>query len=148
MEPVDPRMLKFIHQHHILTLAVSLNDQPWCATCFYEYLDEKNMFIFTSDDETRHIQYIIKSGNNQVAGAVALETTMVGKIRGIQFAGKLIRLEKEELKEAKKAYIRKFPIAALAKLELWGLVPDEIKMTDNRLGFGKKLFWNNESNKK
>ena len=35
-----------------------------------------------------------------------------------------------------------FPIARLMpNLHLWTLRPDFIKMTDNRLGFGKKLIW-------
>ncbi len=143
MTPIDSRITGFIEEHHVMTLAVTKGDMPWCASCFYVYLPEKNLFVFTSDDNTRHIKEVTESGNYAVAGAIALETKMAGKIRGIQFAGKMRRLVEEELKISKKAYLKKFPIARLAKLELWGLEPVEIKMTDNRLGFGKKLLWNN-----
>jgi uncharacterized protein YhbP (UPF0306 family) len=141
MNPVDPRIVEFIHEHHVLTLAVSKDDRPWCATCFYIYLPEKNMFVFTSDDDTRHIQDFLASSTAIAAGAIALETKMTGKIRGIQFAGPMRRLEEKEFDEARKEYVRKFPVALLARLELWGLEPEEIKMTDNRLGFGRKLIW-------
>ncbi|MGE5424544.1 MAG: hypothetical protein ACM3N9_04225 [Syntrophothermus sp.] len=141
MTPVDNKILDFISEHHILTLAVSFQDRPWCATCFYVYLQEKNLFVFTSDDDTRHIRDFIASGNSMAAGAIALETKMVGNIRGIQFAGSMRKLAGQELDEAKKAYVRAFPVAMLAHLELWGLEPEEIKMTDNRFGFGKKLIW-------
>jgi uncharacterized protein len=142
MRPVDQRILDFIREHHIFTLAVTNNDQPWCATCFYAYLEEKNWFVFTSESDTRHIQDVLISGNYQVSGAIALETKMIGKIRGIQFSGKMSKLSGGDLKKAHHYYIKKFPIARLTRLELWALEPDHIKMTDNRLGFGKKLIWN------
>ncbi len=141
MAKMDPRILEFIDEHHVLTLAVAKDQQPWCASCFYVFLEEENQFVFTSDDDTRHIRDAVESGNFRVAGAIALETKMVGKIRGIQFSGNLVKPDGDLLKKAKKMYLRRFPIARMAKLELWGLVPNHIKMTDNRLGFGKKLIW-------
>ncbi len=142
MTTIDQRILEFIGEHHVLTLAVAREQQPWCATCFYVFLQDENQFVFTSDDDTRHIRDATESGNYNVSGTIALETKMVGKIRGIQFSGVMFRLEGEDRKKAHRKYVRKFPIASLAKLELWGLKPDHIKMTDNRLGFGKKLIWN------
>jgi len=141
MTKMDPRILEFVDEHHVLTLAVAKDQQPWCASCFYVFLEEENQFVFTSDDDTRHIRDAVESGNFRVAGAIALETKMVGKIRGIQFSGNLVKPDGDLLKKAKKMYLRRFPIARMAKLELWGLVPNHIKMTDNRLGFGKKLIW-------
>ena len=37
--------------------------------------------------------------------------------------------------------LKKFPYAVLMKTTLWILEIEYIKMTDNRLGFGKKLIW-------
>jgi hypothetical protein len=141
MNPIDKRILDFIREHHILTLAVTRDRQPWCATCFYVYDEARNIFIFTSEDDTRHIRDAAETGNYNVAGAIALETKMTGKIRGVQFTGEMFKLEGEELKTAKKQYRKKFPVARLTELYLWGLRPGHIKMTDNRLGFGKKLIW-------
>ena len=141
MKPIDPRILGFINEHHVLTLAVTRHHRPWCASCFYIYLPEKNLFVFTSDDDTRHIQDAVQSNNYEVAGTIALETKITGKIRGIQFCGPMRKLTGEELKAAKKAYHKKFPISRLSELYLWGIQPFYIKMTDNRLGFGKKLIW-------
>jgi uncharacterized protein len=147
MNPVPSRILTFIHEHHIFTLAVTTENGPWCATCFYSYLDGLNLFVFTSDDDTRHISEVTRLEAWNAAGAIALETRMVGKIRGIQFSGVIRKLEGEELKIAKKAYLSDFPVARLAPLTLWGMNPGFIKMTDNRLGFGKKLLWRDEGNK-
>lgn len=140
-QPVDKRILFLIREHHIFTLAVTRDGQPWCATCFFVYDEVQNLFIFTSEDDTRHIRDAVETGNFQTAGAIALETKMIGKIRGIQFTGKMFRLEGTELKAAKKIYLERFPIARLSTLFLWAIRPDMMKMTDNRLGFGKKLYW-------
>jgi uncharacterized protein len=135
----DNRILKFIEEHHVLTLATSNNNEPYCATCFYVFNNKRNSFIITSDDDTKHIKDIMKQ--NRIAGAIALETSMIGKIRGIQFTGIVKKLRGEEQKAAKIDYISKFPIAMLKKTTLWEIEVDFIKMTDNRLGFGKKLYW-------
>lgn len=135
----EKRIVDFIQDHHVLTLATSTNGQPWCANCFYTYLEEACAFVFTSDDSTRHIQEATQNG--RVAGSVVLETSVVGKIRGLQFTGDLIIPEGELAKSAKRAYMKKFPFAALMDTTLWTLKLDHIKMTDNRLGFGKKLIW-------
>jgi uncharacterized protein len=137
----DERIREFIQEHHVLTLAISYRNIPWCAHCFYAYLPESNLFVFTSDDDTRHIQEFLLSGSDLVTAGIALETKITGKIRGIQLSGPMRKLEGGELKTAKKAYLERFPIARLSKLELWGIDPGYIKMTDNRLGFGKKLIW-------
>lgn len=142
MNPVDPRILKFIAEHHILNLAVSRDNQPYCATCYYAYITKQNRFIFTSDRDTRHVKDVVEGNNFLVAGTIALETKITGKIRGIQFTGSLEELEGSPLKDGRAAYLKAFPFARFIPLHLWSITPDFIKMTDNRLGFGKKLIWN------
>jgi hypothetical protein len=102
-------------------------------------MEELNMFVFTSESTTRHIREALVQ--RRVAGAIALETLVIGKIRGVQFTGTLDKPEGEILKAAQKAYRKKFPFAIFLKTTLWCLYPDHIKMTDNRLGFGTKLIW-------
>jgi len=123
MNPIDARILKFIDEHHVLTLAVTNQNLPWCASCFYVYLQEKNLFVFTSDPDTKHIRDVIQDNNYHVAGTIALETKITGKIRGIQFSGTMRELKGDELRSGKKAYYEKFPIARLSKLYLWGVAP-------------------------
>jgi uncharacterized protein YhbP (UPF0306 family) len=76
-----------------------------------------------------------------VACSIVLETQSVGKIRGIQFRGIMEKPGKELKLKAKMAYLKRFPYAALMKTSLWIVKVNYIKMTDNRLGFGKKLIW-------
>ena len=58
-----------------------------------------------------------------------------------EFNGIMEKPENVFLKKARTAYLKKFPYAVLMKTSLWDLWIIYIKMTDNRLGFGKKLIW-------
>ena len=51
----------------------------------------------------------------------------------------------ELTEKTKKAYMKRFPFARLMKTNLWILELNYIKMTDNLLGFGKKLIWEKEA---
>ena len=136
---VDSRVIKFFRKHHVLTIATTVEDKPWCANCFYAYLEEENALVFTTDTDTRHGKEFLE--NPLVAGSVVLETVVIGKIRGIQFQGTVYEPEGEMLSKAKWAYLKKFPPAILMDTHLWMVKLTFIKMTDNRLGFGKKLIW-------
>ncbi len=138
----DSRIVEFIHEHHVLTLATSFNEEPWCANCFYVYLEDENGLVFTSDFDTKHIQQA--SHNIYVAGSIVLETSIIGKIQGIQFQGIISQPQDELHEKAKKAYLKRFPIAMLMDTHLWVVDLTYIKMTDNRLGFGKKLIWSKD----
>ena len=139
MQQPDPKITTFLKKHHVLTLATLSGDQPWVANCFYTFVEEQMAFVFTSGYETKHIQEVMQ--NNKVAGNVVLETSIIGKIQGIQFSGTLTKAEGEALDKVSSTYLKRFPFAALMDTTLWILAIDYLKMTDNRLGFGKKLVW-------
>ena len=143
---IEKRIIRFFRKHHVLTIATTVNDEPWCANCFYVYLEDHNALVFTTDLETRHGQEFLN--NPQVAGSVVLETRIIGKIRGIQFRGEVSEPEGEMLEKARKAYLRRFPVAMLMDTHLWIVTLTHIKMTDNRLGFGKKLIWQKDEGTK
>ena len=136
---IDERIIKFIKRHHVLNLAtVSEGGLPYCAACFYAYDAERNRLIFTSNEDTRHTQEMAQNPN--VACAITLETRIVGKVQGAQICGRAERGDEED----KRQYIKRFPYAAVAPLTIWAIEPSFIKLTDNTLGFGKKLIWNRE----
>lgn len=136
---VDERIVKFFRKHHVLTIATTVDSEPWCASCFYVYLKEENQLVFTTDLKTRHGQEFLK--NQKVAGTVALETKIIGRIRGIQFQGIVSEPTGEMAQKSKTAYLKRFPVAMLMETHLWIVQLTLIKYTDNRLGFGKKLIW-------
>ncbi|HXK80751.1 MAG TPA: pyridoxamine 5'-phosphate oxidase family protein [Bacteroidales bacterium] len=139
MKLPSKRILKFVRNHHVLTLATSVDDSIWCASCFYAFDEKRMCFIFTSDIQTKHAEQA--NNNSNVAGNIHLETKIIGKIRGIQFSGRTEIAKGDVLKYAKKKYLIRFPFAILAKTAIWILYIDYIKMTDNSLSFGKKLKW-------
>lgn len=133
---MDERFIKFIKKHHVLTLAtVNSEGMPYVANCFYAFDTKRNLFVFTSDLATRHGAEM--AANSSVALSIVLETRIVGRVQGLQVMGEAKRGDDE----ARKCYIKRFPYAAAADLELWMVEPTMMKLTDNTLGFGKKLVW-------
>lgn len=133
----EKRITDFMARHHVLTLATATKEGvPYCAACFYAYDKSRNLIVFTSDDSTLHAQQMVE--NSSVAVAINLETRIVGKVQGIQICGTVRRGEEAD----KGVYIKRFPYAAVAPLNIWVVEPTFMKLTDNTLGFGKKLIWN------
>ena len=135
----EKKITDFIARHHVLTLATATKDGvPYCAACFYAYDKRRNRIIFTTDRTTRHGQMMM--ANSTVACAINLETRVVGKVQGIQICGTVESGDSDD----KLVYIKRFPYAAVAPLDIWVIVPDFMKLTDNTLGFGKKLIWSSD----
>ena len=134
---IDKKIVDFIGEHHVLTLATATADgAPYCCNAFYAYRD--GAFIFTTDASTHHGKMM--TDNPRVAASIVLETRTVGKVQGLQICGTVRRGEEED----RMAYIKRFPYAAVAPLNIWVIEPDFMKLTDNTLGFGKKLIWNSQ----
>ena len=128
-----------MRRHHVMTLSTCRDNRPWCCQCFYVYVERLCGLVFTSDTATRHITEALEQPH--VAGSIVLETMVVGKLQGIQLEGKIVEANGELLKEIKIAYMKRFPFALLMDTKLWFVELLSMKMTDNRLGFGKKLYW-------
>ena len=124
---------RIISNHHILTLATCVNETPYCATLFYAYDADTASFIVASDKNTEHIAQVMQNGT--VAGAIALETKSVGKIEGIQFQATMRQTDES------RHYFQAYPYAKAMNPTLWRIELTWMKLTDNRLGFGKKLTW-------
>lgn len=131
---MDRKIDSFIKKHHLLSLATT-GERLWCCSMFYAYDSESVSFIVASDETTEHMKNVAQ--NSHIAGTVALETKTVGKIQGIQFSGVM-----EHCSDGlKRLYFEVFPYARLMNPTLWTIRLDEVKMTDNTLGFGKKISW-------
>ena len=138
MPKIAEKIAAFLAEHHLLSLATSVNNQPQSASLFYAYDADQQLFIVASDTKTEHIQNVMR--NPYVSGTVALETDEVGKIRGLQFKAKMEAIDDE----VGRLYYQRFAYARVMKPQLWSIVINEMKFTDNRLGFGKKLQWKRE----
>ncbi len=135
----DKRIIDFLKNHHLLTLATSKDDAPYCCNVFYVYNEKNNSLIFSSETKTKHAIDFIDNPN--VAASISLETKDIDKIQGVQLLGRVIEPKGEEINNATKLYLKGFPYAQKMKLYLWEMKLTFIKMTHNKLGFGKKLIW-------
>lgn len=148
---IDPRIIKFLKKHHVLTLA-TFGSGVWCCNLFYAYVDRGNLdcdisiddkigdenssggsLIFTSKPQTRHI---CDGLGKSVAASVVLESKIVGNLQGTQIVG-LLRAGTDS---EKIAYLKRFPYAVLGLEEIYAIDIIGVKFTDNKLGFGTKLY--------
>lgn len=130
---LEPVIVTFLKKHHLLTLATAHENTPYCASCFYTFDEAAMCFVIATDDKTRHGREALQ--NSCVAGTVALETKIIGKIQGVQFTGIFREVHQKEIK----SYFKRFPYALAMNPTLWSIDIHYLKFTDNTLGFGKKL---------
>ncbi|EPP1562800.1 YhbP family protein [Salmonella enterica] len=134
---------RWLAKQHVVTWCVHQEGELWCANAFYLF-DAQNVALYLlTDDKTRHAQ--MSGACAPVAGTVNGQPKTVTRIRGVQFKGVIRRLEGQESDAARKAYLRRFPVARVLPAPVWEIRLDEIKFTDNTLGFGKKLHWLRDS---
>ncbi|ENU1226102.1 YhbP family protein [Providencia rettgeri] len=130
---------RYIARQHVFSLFTHHHNDIWPASCYYAF-DAKSMsLILMTDPSSKH--GLLMVANPQVAGTISTQSKAVSQIQGIQFKGFIERLEGEKEQLARAQYCRRFPVALTAKLPVWQLHLDNVKMVDNKLGFGTKLHW-------
>ncbi|MCB9186499.1 MAG: pyridoxamine 5'-phosphate oxidase family protein [Flavobacteriales bacterium] len=132
----------FIRKCDVFTLATSCQDHPYCTPCFYGFDKVDQLLIFKSNMETKHVQDLLK--NPTVAGSILPKKLAIGQVRGLQFTGVAQRVQQgictDPLK-LEQIYYSRFPFARTMNGELWFITLETAKLTDSKLGFGKKLNW-------
>ncbi len=136
---MDKKIESFIDGQKNLTFCTCVDNIPQCASCFYAFVPEVNLLVFKSDEKSKHISNALM--NDKVAGTIIPDLDKTGTIKGIQFTGKFIVPKDDVLEQTKKKYYIKYPFSLVIPGDLWVIELESIKMTDNTLGFGKKLDW-------
>ncbi|KAA8999302.1 YhbP family protein [Affinibrenneria salicis] len=136
----------YLKKQHVLTLCCATQADLWCANCFYVYDEQQVAFYLMSEPHTRH--GALMAQNQRVAGTVNGQPKSVLRIKGVQYGGAITLMPEAEAQAARTRYCARFPVARAAKTPVWRLRLDELKMTDNTLGFGKKLLWRREPESK
>jgi uncharacterized protein len=136
---MEKKIQSFLDAEKNLTFCTSNANEPYCASCFYAFDRDENILIFKSERMTQHIVNALL--NDKVAGTITPDIHKTGTIKGIQFTGKFIMFDKDRLDKAQHTYYFKFPFALVIPGELWGIELLSVKMTDNTLGFGRKMVW-------
>lgn len=130
---------RWLAKQHVVSWCVAKEGELWCANAFYVYDPQRVAFYLLSEETTRHGQMTGKQA--PVAGTVNGQPKTVALIRGVQFKGEIRLLEGDEAAEKRALYVRRFQVARVLSAPVWELRLDELKFTDNTLGFGKKLHW-------
>jgi uncharacterized protein YhbP (UPF0306 family) len=137
-------LIRYLKKQHALSLCASNGDDLWCANCFYVFDETRMAFWLMTEPDTRHGALML--ANPCVAGTVNGQPKTVLLIKGVQYRGRIQPVNADQEEQARRAYQKRFPIARKVKAPLWEITLDEVKMTDNALGFGKKIVWQrNES---
>lgn len=130
---------RWLQKQHVVSWSVARDDELWAACAFYFYDSNKVAFYILSDENTRHAR--MSGSCAPVAGTVNGQPKTVALIRGVQFRGTIRLLAGDEAAAARARYNRRFPVARVLPAPVWEVRIDELKFTDNTLGFGKKLTW-------
>lgn len=62
-------------------------------------------------------------------------------VKGVQFEGILLEQDHPLANNISGYYHKKHPMALVLPGEIWAVQINNIKMTDNSVGFGKKIKW-------
>ncbi|RKQ39274.1 YhbP family protein [Enterobacter sp. R1(2018)] len=143
METLDA-ISRWLNKQHVLTYCVGGSEDLWCANAFYYYDPQRVAFYLLTDAHSRHGE-LIGQRAARVAGTINGQQKTVALIRGVQFCGRIRMLEESEAESVRHLYCKRFPVARVMSAPAWEIQLEELKMTDNTLGFGKKLHWLRES---
>jgi hypothetical protein len=142
------RLLEFLREHQVLTLAVTEADGSPCAAALFYAVDDEVRFYVLTDPATRHGNAML--ANPSVAGTIQLDRQQWHEIRGVQFRGVCRQLGSAERVRAWEIYSARFPFLQqpnavltreLATTAMWRIEPTWIRLIDNRIGFGHKEEW-------
>lgn len=138
---LDTKIIRFLKKYNVINIATMEKKNPWIFSCFYAYDEVENVFYFSSDEKTRHFQNLKQ--NSKISASIAPQIETLLHIQGVQLLGEAKHLVDEEFEKTKKIYLKRFPVASLYVKSMWKIEPWHIKFTNNKVGFGKKIIWNN-----
>lgn len=114
--------------------------KPYCFSCFYAFNRQEGLIYFKSSSNSHHTRLLKK--NPFVAGTVLPDKLNKLTSRGIQFEATVLDTQHPGVKKGLNNYYKKHRAALAMPGEIWVLQIEYLKMTDNTLGFGKKIIWN------
>jgi len=136
-------IVAYLKKQHVLSMCVGDAQSLWSANCFYALNEAEMTMYMLTDHSTRHGTLLAQY--HRVAGTISDQTITVSLIKGAQYSGEMMVLSGAAADEARRLYTSRFPLAKIASTPIWQLRLDEIKLTNNKLGFGTKLSWVRET---
>ncbi|MBI4990119.1 MAG: pyridoxamine 5'-phosphate oxidase family protein [Rhodocyclales bacterium] len=140
------RVLAFLAEHHVLTLSTVGADGPWAAAVFYAHDDLKLYFL--SSPTSRHAECL--AADPRVAATIQRDYDDWPGIRGLQLSGTARAVAPADEARVRALYQQRYPLVgggagvpraimeALNKIRWYELVPEDIWLIDNTLGFAHR----------
>ena len=145
-ENLRNRVLAFFGEHHVMTLATTGADGPWAAAVFYAHDGLKLYFL--SAPNTRHAANL--AANPRVAATIQRDYDDWPGIRGLQLAGTVREVARADEARVRALYQQRYPLIgggagvprkileALDRIRWYELVPEDVYLIDNTMGFGHR----------
>lgn len=138
---MNETIIHFLEQQNCASICcIDEAGKPYCFSCFYAFSRIDGLIYFKSSSNSHHTQLMKK--NPFVAGTVLPDKLNKLTIKGIQFEAIVLDTQHPLVKKRLNSYYKKHPAALAMPGDIWVLQIEYIKMTDNTLGFGKKIIWN------
>ncbi|MEQ9618409.1 MAG: pyridoxamine 5'-phosphate oxidase family protein [Deltaproteobacteria bacterium] len=136
---------QLLKEHNTMSLATLCRNFPCAASLFYA--SDGFVLYFLSRPESRHVINILLNPN--VAATINKDYLEWRNITGLQIVGKASRVPPEETEPARRVYERKYPflnemlineksLINAAEVDLFKVVPERIRIIDNKVYFGHK----------
>ena len=139
------KLLAYLDQHHVATLATQGPDGPWASAVFY--VNDGLILYFLSAPTARHSRNL--EADPRVAATVQEDYSAWRQIKGVQLEGRVSRLDAVESLRAAACYARKFAFtdalqapsaiaAAMKKIAWYRLESACLYLIDNSIGLGHR----------
>lgn len=145
-DALSMRVLRYLQDHNVATLAACDSGNPWAAALFYA--SDEFILYFLSSPTSRHCRDLDQ--NPHVAVTIQENYSDWLEIKGIQIEGIASEISGIEEEKARRLYGQKFPVIgmlskapsavvkALAKVRWYKIVPQRLYFIDNSLGLGNR----------
>jgi hypothetical protein len=145
-EALRQRVMAYLREHHVMTLATHGSAGVWAAAVFY--VNDGFNLLFLSSPTSRHCRNLAESA--RVSATIQQDYADWPEIKGVQLEGTASEIGGEREKQARHIYGEKFPVIrglaqgpvaiakAMDKVRWYEVVTDRLYFIDNSAGFGHR----------
>ena len=143
MRLMSDTITHFLQQQSCATICCINEGVPYCFSCYYAFNPEDGLLYFKSSEKAGH--FALLTSKAVVAGTIHPDKINKMVTRGILFQGEILDRFDPMAKDADAIYHRNIPMALVIKGTVFTVLLNMVKMTDSRMGFGKKIAWDREA---
>ena len=140
MNTINDSIIYFLERQTSATICCTdETGNPYCFSCYYVFNQENALLYFKSSAHAHHVGLL--ADNRVIAGTILPDKLNKLITKGIQLLGVVVPPFHHLSNESFLIYHKKHPMALVIAGEVFTIRLDCVKMTDSKLGFGKKICW-------